>query len=39
MESKVDINIKTAKMLANQMKWILDFHNAKTSKYSLLLPL
>ena len=39
LESKVDINIKTAKMLANQMKWILDFHNAKTSKYSLLLPL
>jgi hypothetical protein len=39
LESKVDHNIKTAKLLTNQMRWVLDFQNAKTTKYTILLPL
>jgi outer membrane PBP1 activator LpoA protein len=39
LESKVDHNVKTAKLLSNQMRWVLDYENAKTTKYTILLPI
>jgi hypothetical protein len=38
LESKVDINLKIAKVLTNAMNWKIDFSAFKGSKYTVLFP-
>lgn len=38
LQSKVDINLKIAKLLTNAMNWKLDFTAFKGSKYTLTMP-
>ena len=38
LESKVDINLKIAKILSNAINWKVDFSNAKGSKFSFTFP-
>lgn len=39
LESKVDINLKIAKILTNALNWKIDFSAFKGCKYSFTLPL
>ena len=38
LESKVDINLKIAKILTNALNWKIDFSAFKGSKYSFYFP-
>lgn len=38
LESKVDINLKIAKILTNAMHWKIDFSAFKGSKFTIALP-
>lgn len=38
LESKVDINLKIAKILTNALHWKIDFTALKGSKYSIIFP-
>lgn len=39
LESKVDINLKIAKILTNAMNWKIDFAAFKGCKYTVTLPI
>jgi hypothetical protein len=39
LESKVDINIKIAKILSNAMHWRIEFNATKGAKYTIALPI
>ena len=38
LESKVDLNIKIAKILANALDWKISFNVVNGSKYSIAFP-
>jgi hypothetical protein len=38
LESKVDINLKIAKILTNAMQWKIDFSAFKGAKYTIIFP-
>ncbi len=38
LESKVDINFKIAKLIANAINWKLDFSSVTGSKYTIIFP-
>lgn len=39
LESEMDINLKIAKLISNELNWKLEFNTVKGCKYSILLPL
>lgn len=39
LESKVDINIKIAKILCNALHWRIEFNANKGAKYTIALPI
>lgn len=39
LESKVDLNYKIAKILANALKWKIEFNAFKSGKQTVMIPL
>ena len=39
LESKVDLNYKIAKILANALKWKIEFNPFKSNKQTIMIPL